>query len=218
MSIPTTRPSVTIFASRRDSHPAPHPTSSTLSAGASRIFSSTGSVMGRWSCSIPSPRPASAQRLNSSRREDPELGEGMRSESEQVSWNEFLCHWVHHEAQNFESRRAKDCLLTWLSESNRHRSFSSVNGHEHGCCVTFESAAVCKRKRQPREGLHTEFFQRSPRNQRQRSTCVHQQRNFFRPARSSQVRQCHFHLKHSHCWVSQSPTRFSEQARHFSYC
>src|SRR5713226_8350480 len=68
MSIPTTRPSGTNFDSRRESQPAPHPMSRTLSVGARRIFSSTGSVMGRWSCSIPSPRPASAQRLNSSRR------------------------------------------------------------------------------------------------------------------------------------------------------
>src|SRR5881396_4264048 len=54
MSIPTTRPSGTIFASRRESHPAPQPTSRTLSVDLSRIFSSTGSVMGRCSCSIPS--------------------------------------------------------------------------------------------------------------------------------------------------------------------
>jgi len=32
----------TSFASRRESHPPPQPTSSTLSVGASRIFSSTG--------------------------------------------------------------------------------------------------------------------------------------------------------------------------------
>src|SRR6266481_7047215 len=68
ISIPTTRPSGTSFASRRESHPAPQPTSSTLSVAASRIFSSTGSVIGRWSCSISAPRPASAQRSNSSRR------------------------------------------------------------------------------------------------------------------------------------------------------
>src|SRR5713226_690031 len=78
MSIPTTRPSGTSFDSRRDSQPAPHPTSRTLSVGASCIFSSTGSVMGRCSCSIPSPRPASAQRLNSSRRESLEVISGIR--------------------------------------------------------------------------------------------------------------------------------------------
>ncbi len=71
----------------------------------------------------------------------------MRSESEQVARNEFLCHWVHHEAQNFESRRAKDCLFTWLSESNWHRSFSSVNGQQYRCGVPLQQAAIRKRKR-----------------------------------------------------------------------
>jgi hypothetical protein len=50
------------------------------------------------------------------------------SEGEQVARNQFLCDWVHHEAQNFESCRAKDCFFAGLSESNRDRGFSSVNG------------------------------------------------------------------------------------------
>src|SRR6266849_2014852 len=66
-SIPTTRPWGTSFANRRDSQPEPQPTSRMLFVGASCIFSRTGSVMGRWSCPIPSPRPASAHPLNSSR-------------------------------------------------------------------------------------------------------------------------------------------------------
>jgi hypothetical protein len=68
MSMPTTRPAGASFASLRESHPDPHPTSSTLSAARIHIFSSTGSTVGKWSRSIPSPRPASAHRLNSSRK------------------------------------------------------------------------------------------------------------------------------------------------------
>src|SRR5882762_2426706 len=47
--------------------PAPQPTSRTLSSEDNCIRSSTGRVIGRWSSSISSPRPATAQRLNSSR-------------------------------------------------------------------------------------------------------------------------------------------------------
>src|SRR5260370_26323183 len=107
MSIPTTRPSGTNFAKRRDSHPAPQPTSRTLSVGASCIFSSTGSVMGRWSCSIPSPRPASAQRLNSSRSVSSDgdfvtglLREGVRYTAlphalqKRAPGNESAPHWL----------------------------------------------------------------------------------------------------------------------------
>src|SRR2546429_5087341 len=46
-SIPTTRPCGTSFASRRESQPAPHPTSRTLSAGASRSEEHTSELQSR---------------------------------------------------------------------------------------------------------------------------------------------------------------------------
>src|ERR1700735_5429747 len=51
----------------RESQPAPQPTSRILSVGSICIRPSVGLAMGQWSCSIDSPLPASAQRLNSSR-------------------------------------------------------------------------------------------------------------------------------------------------------
>src|SRR5437667_271478 len=135
MSIPTTRPSGTSFASRRESHPAPQPTSRTLSVGASRIFSSTGSVMGRCSCSIPSPRPASAQRLNSSRRESFESR--CISEGEQVARNQLLRDWVYHKAQNFESCRSKDCFFPSSSTNFCLRSDWSWPDSASAICVIF---------------------------------------------------------------------------------
>ena len=67
ISMPTTRPCGTPRARIFESHPPPQPTSRILSVGRMRIISSTGRVIGQWSCSIDSPLPASAQRLNSSR-------------------------------------------------------------------------------------------------------------------------------------------------------
>src|SRR5580700_1335595 len=67
MSMPTTRPSGTPLARARESQPEPQPTSRIFSSGAICVSSRTGLVMGQCSCSIDSPLPASAQRLNSSR-------------------------------------------------------------------------------------------------------------------------------------------------------
>ncbi len=58
-------PSATIRASSRVAQPAPQPRSSTRSPGRRFISRIVLSVISRWCCSICSPRPASAQRLNS---------------------------------------------------------------------------------------------------------------------------------------------------------
>src|SRR5580700_2469302 len=66
--MPTTRPCATRCARIRDNHPAPQPRSKILSVGSICIRPRAGLVIGQCSCSMDSPLPDSAQRLNSSRR------------------------------------------------------------------------------------------------------------------------------------------------------
>src|SRR6267378_2890702 len=95
------------------------------------------------------------------------------AELAQVARNKFLSDRINEKTQALEGSCAQDGFLPRFSKGYLHRPFSSINGHEYGCCVTFEPVAVCKRKRQPREGLHTEFFQSSPGNPRQSGSSIH---------------------------------------------
>src|SRR3990167_6813527 len=66
-SMPTTCPWGALSARMPQSQPAPQPRSRILSVGAKRISASMPAAMAACSSPISSPRPASAQRLNSSR-------------------------------------------------------------------------------------------------------------------------------------------------------
>src|ERR1700722_3705436 len=78
MSRPTTRPCGARWARMRESHPAPQPTSRILLVSAICIRSRVGLAMGQCSCSIDSPLPSTAQRLNSSRRFSWDFDSAMR--------------------------------------------------------------------------------------------------------------------------------------------
>src|SRR6266545_427260 len=68
MSMPVTRPPGAFSASKRVAHPDPQPTSSTRASLGIAISAIACSPTGRWPFSMPSPRPALAQSLNSKRK------------------------------------------------------------------------------------------------------------------------------------------------------
>ena len=59
------------------------------------------------------------------------------AELTQVARHQFLSDRINEKSQTLKRSRAQDGLLSRLSKGNLDGSFSSVNGHEHGGCVTF---------------------------------------------------------------------------------
>src|SRR5260370_15587837 len=106
---------------------------------------------------------------------------------------------IHHKAKSLQSGSAQDGLFPELPESDRNRSFSSINGQKHCGRVAFQAATVCKRKRQARESFHAELFENGSRNPRQSSACVHQPSPVLRLAWRRQIGELYLYLKHSHC-------------------
>ena len=82
------------------------------------------------------------------------------AELTQVPRHQFLSDRINEKSQTLKRSCAQDGLLSRLSKGNLDGSFSSVNGHEHGCCVTGDAIlassnldlAPARRERRP--GMH----------------------------------------------------------------
>src|SRR5580700_7582021 len=132
--MPTTRPCATRCARIRDNHPAPQPTSKILSVGSICIRPRAGLVIGQCSCSMDSPLPDSAQRLNSSRRFS-SVGDFVTQTL--VSRSLQMPAACPAEMSAHRLQRATAAEVTRTARRDQHGPAKQQIHHEYARCVSF---------------------------------------------------------------------------------